>query len=422
MAEELVQDKPKRTRKTTKATEGKSSTGTTETKKKTTIKPKTSTSKTKAKETATPTKKRKPTVRKKKETPVDSDGGVIEASDKATGTTEQDEIPRKQVKDIVVERIVNAIQEGSLLPWQKPFLKEMINYITEKPYSGINRWLLMGGSGEFISKSALDAYNKKHKTSFERSYDNFYMVVYYKPNLKRITEKIADELSGKGFGHLVVRNEQGYFKKSFILKYYRVFDIADIKPDKDGNVLEPKMGRTLHVVHTDAEAIMQGYLENEGIALKDGTFAAYSDKGDYILSPAPSYYVSSEAYYRTIFHEMIHSTGHPKRLNRETLKNYNGGKNRSREELIAEMGALFLATEAGFSATDFEMDNSLTYIAGWCEWMQQNPDEVMKGVAQAEKAFNYVMEKSGALPVGAESADSDGIDIPSEEMEQVTIE
>ncbi len=55
--------------------------------------------------------------------------------------------------------------------------------------------------------------------------------------------------------------------------------------------------------------------------------------------------------YATLFHELIHSTGHPSRLNRPTLTESAGfGSNPyCKEELVAEMGAAFLSGHAGIS-------------------------------------------------------------------------
>jgi antirestriction protein ArdC len=49
----------------------------------------------------------------------------------------------------------------------------------------------------------------------------------------------------------------------------------------------------------------------------------------------------SSPYYSTLFHELVHSTGHPSRLDRVFGKLF-GDKLYSKEELIAETGAAFL--------------------------------------------------------------------------------
>ncbi|MCP3028715.1 hypothetical protein LF822_17395 [Halobacillus sp. A5] len=64
----------------------------------------------------------------------------------------------------------------------------------------------------------------------------------------------------------------------------------------------------------------------------------------------------------SIFHEMVHSTGHKDRLDREgvTGKISFGSQNYSKEELIAELGASMLCGVTGIE--NQTIDNSASYI------------------------------------------------------------
>ena len=57
----------------------------------------------------------------------------------------------------------------------------------------------------------------------------------------------------------------------------------------------------------------------------------------------------SEDYYGTLFHELVHSTGHGERLNRKELLESKGMRTDKYaiEELTAEMGASYLKAYAG---------------------------------------------------------------------------
>ena len=57
--------------------------------------------------------------------------------------------------------------------------------------------------------------------------------------------------------------------------------------------------------------------------------------------PKQSSFASTDDYYMTLFHELVHSTGHESRLNRkEVAENANyGSELYSQEELTAEIGA-----------------------------------------------------------------------------------
>ena len=70
---------------------------------------------------------------------------------------------------------------------------------------------------------------------------------------------------------------------------------------------------------------------------------------DEVHLPKREAFTSSEEFYSTAFHELVHSTGHRERLNRKTLTDGTpfGSPTYTREELVAEMGAAFLCAEAG---------------------------------------------------------------------------
>jgi len=57
--------------------------------------------------------------------------------------------------------------------------------------------------------------------------------------------------------------------------------------------------------------------------------------------PSPACFQCPEAYYTTLYHELVHAAGHPSRLNRPTLTDLClfGSPTYAKEELVAEMGA-----------------------------------------------------------------------------------
>jgi len=91
----------------------------------------------------------------------------------------------------------------------------------------------------------------------------------------------------------------------------------------------------------------------------------------------------AEGYYATVFHELVHSTGHEKRLNRSTLMESAGfGSNPyCKEELIAEMGAAFLCGEAEIA--ERTINNSAAYLKGWLEQLRHDKMLIVQAAAQA---------------------------------------
>ena len=107
-------------------------------------------------------------------------------------------------------------------------------------------------------------------------------------------------------------------------------------------------------------------------------------------------FISSEAFYGTLFHELSHSTGHEDRLNRKTLTDGTpfGSPTYSREELVAEMGAAFLCAMAGIE--DPTIQNSASYIHSWLRFLKTDPKALVIAGAQAQKASDFILGLGGS--------------------------
>ena len=116
---------------------------------------------------------------------------------------------------------------------------------------------------------------------------------------------------------------------------------------------------------------------------------SYSPVADLITMPSENQYATAEDFFRIIYHEYAHSTGHPKRLNRfEAFSNKFGDELYSREELVAELCSSFLADRAGLTN---RQRNSNAYIRNWAESLRDNQKWIMWAASRAEKAAEYIL-------------------------------
>lgn len=313
--------------------------------------------------------------------------------------------PKKKVADIMFERIMERIETGEGLPWLRPFIQPSMNWFRKYEYNGLNKIVLSGG--EYMTKRQLEELNEKLTKQgketywFERGCKTS-MVVYYSERKKLVADPNNLTEYEKTTGSIKEIDGKLYHVR-LILNYSNVFNINNIK-NKAGEMLPSRIGNEVEEVFTPAEDIIKRYTEATGVkVLVSEKGAYYKGDEDAIYIPRKEYFSDQEAYYRVVFHELAHSTGVKARINRPCYAKYHtGSKERSQEELVAEMCAVLLASEAGFRSEGFKSSefndyNSETYISGWVSWMKDNPQELIKGIQAAEKAKAYILNGGKAV-------------------------
>ena len=133
--------------------------------------------------------------------------------------------------------------------------------------------------------------------------------------------------------------------------------------------------------------------------------AYYSPTIDKIVVPAASDFIGTststpvEAFAGVVLHELIHWTGHSKRLAR-TFGASHGDADYAKEELVAELGATFLCSDLGIS-TEPRADHA-QYLASWLQVLKDDKRLIIRAASQASKAAAYLH----ALQVPALVADA----------------
>ena len=118
--------------------------------------------------------------------------------------------------------------------------------------------------------------------------------------------------------------------------------------------------------------------------------AYYDPVSDQIVVPTENRFSGHAEFYRTAFHELIHSTGHSSRLNRlNPSALYNYGKF-SREELVAKLGAAALCNIAGVESKKASRNNA-EYIQGWLEVLRNDKRMIVQASGKAAKAVDFIL-------------------------------
>lgn len=202
-------------------------------------------------------------------------------------------------------------------------------------------------------------------------------VIFVKPVVKNVSENEAGEMEES---------------RGAIMRYYNVFNF-----DQTEGLPAEKFSIDLknHEPIKEAEAVIAGYKGAPRIEHKEQR-AYYSPGQDYINMPILGSYDEPEFYYKTLFHEMTHSTGHTSRLNRGLTGHAASGETEySKEELVAEMGASFLSGHCGIF-NEPQLEQSAAYINSWIKALKNDKQMVIQAAAKAQKSTDFILTRVSA--------------------------
>ena len=128
----------------------------------------------------------------------------------------------------------------------------------------------------------------------------------------------------------------------------------------------------------------------------------YYDLGrDLIMMPHREQFPDPASYYQSALHELGHWTGHPDRMNRETLVEgmRQGPRSRaySREELRAEISAMISGDRLDVG---HDGSRSAAYVGGWVKTLRDHPQEIYLASRDAQEISDYVMERGRMREAG----------------------
>ena len=119
-----------------------------------------------------------------------------------------------------------------------------------------------------------------------------------------------------------------------------------------------------------------------------GGEAFYHPILDYVQVPPVHAYFEPTNWFRTVFHELSHRTGHPSRLNRDQSGVF-GSPAYAREELVAEMAGAFVCASLGVTPTVRHAD----YIGSWLEVLREDNRAITRAASAASKAADHILQR-----------------------------
>ncbi len=277
------------------------------------------------------------------------------------------------VYQIVTDKIIELLEKGTV-PWQLPWANAgmPMNLLSKRPYRGINVWLLSMLTYEsnlFITFDQL----KKLGGNVKKG-EHGHVVVFWKTPEKNQNLDEAEEQTKQ--------------KKRTILRYYKVWNITqcDNIPEK----LLPSFSTQDYDPIMECESIID-LMPNKPKMVSKESQAYYDVQQDLVNMPKKKTFKSNEGYYSTLFHELVHSTGHSSRVDRKSITEMHefGGEQYSIEELIAELGSCYLCNHAGI--LNERIDQSAAYVESWLQKLKSDKRFIVFAAAHAQRGTDYIL-------------------------------
>lgn len=266
----------------------------------------------------------------------------------------------------VTDRILTLIEEQRTLPWRKPWqLTPPANAVSRRPYRGINALIL--SSSNFMDHRWLTFQQARELGGNVRKGEKATQVVLW---------QFDDESEEEGEAK----------RRAPLVRTYSVFNASQCENLK----LAPLAEREITVEPTTAsKQLLKSYVGGPRVT-HGGDQACYVPSQDRVQMPPVCSFPSEAAYFATLAHELVHSTGAANRLNREGVTSpiYFGSASYAEEELVAEIGAAFLSAEYGIPNV---VDYSAAYIDGWLHALRRDNSMIVKAAAKAQRAADLIV-------------------------------
>ena len=311
-------------------------------------------------------------------------------------------LPEKiqQQRNEMVKQIVEDIKAGKPFFWDSghfgKYPRNLLKALQGKDqfYNGINNLKLTFTANRFGFKDSRWATFKqaqeagaKIKKGAKGVHIEFWQ--YAKPIME------VNPKTGKKEQVYVIDEETGKKVPAYaelehpIVKSYVVFNAEQMEG------IEPE--KIIKLSHEKTNEAMENMIKNsEAPVIFDQIYTNYYEPSSDTIHVIPKeHFKSVDAFYATVSHEIAHSTGSEKRLNRVTLTTPSsfGSEIYAKEELRAELTSMFLAQKYSINFDKSHYENHTAYLQSWAKVLENNPNEIFKAASEAEKAMRYIEER-----------------------------
>lgn len=295
---------------------------------------------------------------------------------------------RKDNKNAIKEMISDIfgdLKNGHFTPWENPvkaaWRVPLFNPATKTIYSGGNIIRLQHhAAGIHTADPRYMTWNQIQAHGF-RLRKGCHGVTLYKLFMKQ-TKKDADD-DAPEMDLFNIKKEKGVP----VMVPFTVFNASDIIGIPD---FKPE---NIEYTQEEKNAFFENMIKNsEAPIYYDAAPVGsnYYEKISDTVHLFPREAFEKDAYYYlTAAHEIAHSTGHKKRLNRPAGGAF-GSAEYAREELVAELTAAMIRAEFGGEITAEHLKNQRAYLESWAKAAASDPAFLVGVYKDAVKAADYI--------------------------------
>jgi antirestriction protein ArdC len=274
------------------------------------------------------------------------------------------------IKEMITQQVIEALETKGK-DWNKSWTSSTcmpVNIKSKKAYSGLNVVLL-----------TLKSMAKEYKSN---TWGTF----------AQITAAGGEVIKGSKSTPITYyttyeTTKDGELGKAFVLKYYNVFNL-DQTSLADDEKFKPKL-KTLTETSKEIQSMLDNYDCKVQHFNQDRAF--YRVSNDTVTMPLKEQFNTINDYHSVLLHEVVHSTGAKHRLDRVLAhQEERTQEERAFEELIAELGSMFLGNYFNTSSSEI-VDGNVCYIKSWLKALKNDKNYIFKASRDASKAFKFLI-------------------------------
>ncbi len=277
---------------------------------------------------------------------------------------------KTDIYETITNQIVNAIEEGVRLykmPWHRSRndITNPVNAASSRSYRGLNiitLWMIAEARG-FSSGTWATYHQWQERGAQVRKGEKSASVFFWK-NLRE-EQGVSDEKESRPL---------------FVARAYNVFNADQVE------------GYTAPVVPILSEEERVTAAEAYFAAIPadirhGGNMACYRPAADTVQMVPYAQFESANAYYAVLGHELTHWSGAKTRLDRDLSGRF-GSESYAMEELVAELGAAFIAGQLGLPSV--ARTDHAPYIASWLKVLKGDSRAIFTAASKAQAAADYL--------------------------------